>query len=132
MNQAVLDLPDPTKKSPKDRTESYVITGHLVAALRGQDEFRTTDHATFLREGRGRGSEAECNAVGGGTGRDPRECPHLSCTPSTAGEKDGGMDDGADAHSQRDGTGCAGMARYPLPEIWPRAPTHTQILRRLQ
>ena len=31
---------------------SYVITGHLVAVLRGQEEFRTADHSTYLREGR--------------------------------------------------------------------------------
>ena len=31
---------------------SCVIIGHLVAALRGQEEFRTADHSVCLREGR--------------------------------------------------------------------------------
>ena len=30
---------------------SCVITGHLVAALRGQEELRLADHSTYLREG---------------------------------------------------------------------------------
>ena len=36
-------------------TKMYVIrnnTGHLIAALRGQVEFRTADHSACLREGR--------------------------------------------------------------------------------
>ena len=31
---------------------SCVITGHLVAALRGQVDFRMADHLACLREGR--------------------------------------------------------------------------------
>ena len=31
---------------------SYIITGHLVAALRVQEEFSTSDHAAFLSEWR--------------------------------------------------------------------------------
>ena len=38
VKQAGLDLPDPTLTAPENRTASCVITGHLVAALRGQVE----------------------------------------------------------------------------------------------
>ena len=44
MKLAGLALLDLTKTSPENYTASYVITGHLVAALRGQVEFRTADH----------------------------------------------------------------------------------------
>ena len=46
VKQAGLALPDPTK------TESCVITEHIVTVLRGQEEFRTADHTAYLREGR--------------------------------------------------------------------------------
>ena len=41
VKQAGLALPDPTLTDPENWTASCVITGHLVAALRGQMEFRT-------------------------------------------------------------------------------------------
>ena len=47
VKQAVLDLPDPTQTDPANWTASCVITLHLVAALRGQVDFRTAD----LQEG---------------------------------------------------------------------------------
>ena len=50
--QAGLALPEPSQTSPENWTEYCVITGHLVAALRGQVEFRTSDHSACLREGR--------------------------------------------------------------------------------
>ena len=50
--QAGLALPDPTQTAPENWTASCVITGHLVAALSGQVEFRTSDHLACLREGR--------------------------------------------------------------------------------
>ena len=46
-----LDRPDPTKTSHENCTESFVITRHLVADLRGKEEFRTADHSAYLREG---------------------------------------------------------------------------------
>ena len=52
VKQAGLDLSDPSQTAPENWTASCVITGHLVAALRGQVEFRTEDHLTCLREGR--------------------------------------------------------------------------------
>ena len=52
MKQAGLSLLDPTKKSPENWTMSCVITGHLVTALRGQEEFRKENHSTYLQEGR--------------------------------------------------------------------------------
>ena len=52
MKQAGLALPDPLKTAPENWTASCVITGHLVAALRGQVIFRTADHSACLRRGR--------------------------------------------------------------------------------
>ena len=52
VKQAGMDLLDLTLIDPENWTASYVITGHLVAALRGQEEFRTAEHAEFIREGR--------------------------------------------------------------------------------
>ena len=40
VKQTGLALPDPTRMAPENFTSSCVITGHLVAALRGQVEFR--------------------------------------------------------------------------------------------
>ena len=39
-----LALHDTTKTVPENWTESCVITGHPVAALRGQEELRTVGH----------------------------------------------------------------------------------------
>ena len=52
MKQVGLALPDPIQTSPENWTTLCVITGHLVAALRGQVEFWTADHSACLREGR--------------------------------------------------------------------------------
>ena len=49
VEQAGLALLDPTLTDPENWTVSCVITGHLVAALRGQVEFRTADHSACLR-----------------------------------------------------------------------------------
>ena len=51
MKHAVLDLLDLTKTAHENCTESFVITGHLVAALTGKEEFRTVDHSAYLQEG---------------------------------------------------------------------------------
>ena len=51
VKQAVLALPDPTLTAPENKTASCIITVHLVAAHRGQVEFRTADHLACLREG---------------------------------------------------------------------------------
>ena len=52
LKQAGLDLPDPMKTASDHCTASCVITGHLVAALRDQEEFRMADHSACLQEGR--------------------------------------------------------------------------------
>ena len=52
VKQAGLALLDPTKASPENWVESCVKTGNLVAALRVQGDFRTEDHAAYLKEGR--------------------------------------------------------------------------------
>ena len=49
MKQAGLAIPDPVKTAPENCTASCVITGHLVASLRGQAVFRTSDHTACLR-----------------------------------------------------------------------------------
>ena len=43
--QAGLDLPDPSNMAPENWMASCVITGYLVAALMGQEEFRTSDNS---------------------------------------------------------------------------------------
>ena len=78
--------------------------------------------------GEGRGEEAERNVVGGGTGGDPGGCPCPSRMPPAAGEKYGGMADGAAVNSKWYGTGCAGMARCPIPAIRPKSPITPQIM----
>ena len=52
VKQAGLDLLDLTKTATENWTASCVITGHLVSALRGQEEFQTADHSDCLCEGR--------------------------------------------------------------------------------
>ena len=52
VKQAVMALSDPSQTAPENCTASCVITGHLVAALKGHVEFWTADHSAWLREGR--------------------------------------------------------------------------------
>ena len=52
IKQVGLALPDPSQTASENWTASCVITGHLVAALRVQVEFRTADQSACLREGR--------------------------------------------------------------------------------
>ena len=51
VKQAGLALTNPTLTAPENWTASCVITGHLVAELRGQVKFWTSDHSTYLRKG---------------------------------------------------------------------------------
>ena len=51
VKQAGLALLYPTLMAPENWTASCVITGHLIAELRGQVEFRTSDCSACLREG---------------------------------------------------------------------------------
>ena len=82
VKQAGLALPNPSQTAPENWTASCVITGHLVASLMGQVEFRTADHSACLREGwtavrrRGqiRAEEALTTALEG-----PRYCTHVAC-----------------------------------------------------
>ena len=50
--QAGIALPNPIKTSRDNCIASYVITGHLVAALGRTAEFRLGDNSFFMREGR--------------------------------------------------------------------------------
>ena len=52
VNQADMAIPDPVKTAPENWTASCVITGHLIATLRGQAVFRTADHSACLGGGR--------------------------------------------------------------------------------
>ena len=79
-----------------------------------------------------RGDGAKRNVVDRGTGGDPGGCLCPSHTPLAVGDEDGGMADGAAVNSKWDETGCAGMARWPLPEILPRDPRPLQVLWLLQ
>ena len=49
VKQAVMAVPDLMKTVPENWTASSVITVNLVAALRGQEPFRTADHLAYLR-----------------------------------------------------------------------------------
>ena len=51
VKHAGMDLPDPRETAPENWTMSCIITGHLVAALRGQEEFQTEDQSACLRKG---------------------------------------------------------------------------------
>ena len=53
-------------------------------------------------------------------------CPRRAST--TTCDKDGGMADSAAILSKRDATGCTVMDRFPLPEIFPRAPRPPLLL----
>ena len=64
VKQAGLAIPDPVKTAHENWTESCVITGHLIAALRGQTTFRTADHTACLRGGAA-SREAQRGATGG-------------------------------------------------------------------
>ena len=52
IKQAVIALPNPTRTVGANWTASCMITGHLVAALRGTAEFRSDNHAFLMEEGR--------------------------------------------------------------------------------
>ena len=48
VNQDGIALPDPTKIAGPNWTASYVITGHLVAALYWTADFWSGDHALLM------------------------------------------------------------------------------------
>ena len=52
MKQTGMELPYLTKTAPENWMASFVITGHLIAALRVQEEFQMADHSGSLQEGR--------------------------------------------------------------------------------
>ena len=52
VKQARIALPDPTWTAGENWTVSYVITWHLIAALRRMAEFRLGNHALLRGEGR--------------------------------------------------------------------------------
>ena len=52
VKQAGMPPPEPTLAEPDNWTAPCVIKVHIVAELRGQEEFRMEDHAKFSRERR--------------------------------------------------------------------------------
>ena len=52
VKQVGMALPYLTLMAAENCKKSCVITGNIVAALRGQEKIRTTNHTSFLREGR--------------------------------------------------------------------------------
>ena len=51
VKQAGLAIPEPSQTATENWMASCVITGNLVAALRGQVDFRTADQSACLQEG---------------------------------------------------------------------------------
>ena len=52
VKQAGISLPDPTRTAGENWTASCMITGHLVAALRGTAKLWSGNHALLMGEGR--------------------------------------------------------------------------------
>ena len=50
VEQADLELPEPTNTSPDNWKASCIITGNLVTEIWGQEEFKTVDHTDILHE----------------------------------------------------------------------------------
>ena len=74
------------------------------------------------------GSEEEHPAGRGGHGRYPSERAYLRHKLLAVVDEDRVVAEGAAVNVKQDGNGCAGMSRFPLPEIWTRAPRYPQIL----
>ena len=132
VKKAGLDLSDPTKTAPENWTASFVVTGHLIAALRGQEEFRMADHSACLWVGRTvvrkrsvlLAQEALTETLAGG--------PFQGARRLRRAKKTGGMANVAAIYSKWDRTGCVGMLRCPLTVIWPRYPRPPSLMRQLQ
>jgi hypothetical protein len=45
-------LPDATKTAEQNRTASTIVCGHIVAALRGNEIFRSPEHKTIMSAGK--------------------------------------------------------------------------------
>ena len=88
--------------------------------LRGQEEFSTADHSAYLQKGRvevwkrgiRQAEEFLKNTLAGSPVQDKRRL-------QPGGSWSHGW--GASLNGKWDGTGCAGMARCPLPMIQSRA-----------
>ena len=52
VKQSRTSLPEPPRTARENWTASCVVTGHLVAALYGTDEFRSGNHALLMGEER--------------------------------------------------------------------------------
>ena len=51
VKHAGISLPYPTRSATDNWMASNVNTGHLAAALGGQEELITADHSAYMREG---------------------------------------------------------------------------------
>ena len=128
VNQAGLALPDPIQTAPENWTASCIITGHLVAALRGQVEFRTADHSVCLREGQTAmrrrwdiRSEEALTAV-------LERSPVLYARRMQRAAKTGAWLKVLTSTVNRTELGGPGMAQCPLSKVWPRASRPSQVL----
>ena len=50
VKQAGIALPNPTQTSGLNWTSSCVLTGHIIATLHGEVEFRSGDHSLLMGE----------------------------------------------------------------------------------
>ena len=78
------------------------------------------DHYACIWEGKKSGAKAERPAGGGDPGRDLRLGPGPRRPSTVTSNEDGVVSDGVAVHSKWDGTGCEGMARCPIPVVWPK------------
>ena len=126
--QAGLALPDPLQAAPEKWTASCVITGHLVASLRGQVVFQTADHLACLwrgqlavrHRGEKRAEEALMAALEGAPVLQERRMRRaaktrawLTVLPSTVNGTDLGAQDCRDALFLR-----YGLELPDLPKYW--------------
>ena len=85
-----------------------------------------------LQIGKDVGAESERPAGRGGPEGYPIGGPIPRRPLNVVVRKDGAMADCAAVNGKRDGTGCAGMAIFPLSAIWTRAPIPPSLLLRMQ
>ena len=107
-----------------------VLCHHRTPHHSAQGPGRVLDSGTFRLppNGESKGVEAERPEGRWGPDRERSGGPGLRCTSIAKGGKDGGMDYSAAVNGKWDRTGCAGMARFLLPAIWPRSLKPTILL----
>ena len=140
-------LPGPRRSNTRERCHtptcetggtgppwSGVLCYHMTPRCRAQGPGRVTDGGPLRLPPRDKdgGAEAGHPAGGGGPGEELSGVPSPRNMSTVTSEKDEGMADVSAVHDKWDRTGCTGMARCHLPEIWPIAPRFPSLLQRLQ